>query len=356
MADEQDKDQKTEQPTAKRLEEAFKKGNVPFSREVTNFMILAMLALTVSWFAPTIMIDMKNLLVPFLDKADSLPTDRVGLGQLLSKAAFGSLAIIAAPLICVIIAVMASSLMQNGLVLSNDPVMPQLERISPLKGLKRMFSIRSVMEFIKSLLKIGIVGYVAFIAVYPEMGHIRQLPGSSVMAMLMFLATVAMRMTLGVAIAMFFIAIFDLMFQRFQYTKSLRMTRQEIREEYKQSEGDPIIKQRLRRIRMERARKRMMASVPMADVIITNPTHFAVALQYDTATMKAPTVVAKGKDLIALKIREIAEEHKVPIVENPPLARALFDSAEIDEEIPFTHYEAVAKVISYVFGLKGRKR
>jgi flagellar biosynthetic protein FlhB len=165
----------------------------------------------------------------------------------------------------------------------------------------------------------------------------------------------ATRMTMGVAIAMFFIALFDLLYQRYQFTKSLRMTKQEVKDEYKQSEGDPVIKQKLRRLRQERASKRMMGNVPKADVVITNPTHFAVALQYDGASMKAPMVVAKGQDLIALRIRDLANEHKIPIVENPPLARALFSSTEIDQEIPIAQYEAVAKIISYVYQLKGKR-
>ena len=188
------------------------------------------------------------------------------------------------------------------------------------------------------------------------MPHIIQLPNSSDRRrMLLFLAMLAMRMTIGVAIAMFFIALFDVLWQRFQYMKSLRMSRQEIRDEYKQSEGDPAIKQRLRRLRQERARKRMMSAVPKADVVITNPTHFAVALQYDNKKMKAPMVVAKGQDLIALRIRDVAKDNKVPVMENPPLAHALYDSTDIDQEIAFHHYEAVAKVISYVYQLKGKK-
>ncbi len=173
--------------------------------------------------------------------------------------------------------------------------------------------------------------------------------------MLIFLLKLATRMTIAAALIMFFIALFDLMFQRFQFIKSLRMTKQEIRDEYKQSEGDPMIKQRLRRLRMERAQKRMMSNVPKSDVVITNPTHFSIALEYDTKRMKAPTVVAKGQDLVALRIREIAKEHNIPLVENPPLARALYDSTEIDQEIPVAHYEAVAKIISYVYQLKGKK-
>jgi len=353
--DDQDQEQKTEQPTQKRLEEAFKKGNVPFSREVSSFLMLAMLAITVTWLAPAVLSHSRLLLTPFLSDADSLPTDRVGLGHILNKAAFGALGVIALPLIGTMVAALAASLLQNGFNLSIDPVLPRLDKISPLAGLKRLFSLRALIEMLKSLVKMFVVGFVAFIAVYPELTHIRQLPNSNAQALLLFLATLAMRMTIGVAIAMFFIALFDILWQRFQYTKSLRMSRQEIKDEYKQSEGDPMVKQRLRRLRQERARRRMMAAVPKADVVITNPTHFAVALEYDSKKMKAPVVTAKGQDLIALKMREIAREHNVPVVENPPLARALYSSSELEKEIPLIHYEAVAKIISYVYQLKGRK-
>jgi len=273
----------------------------------------------------------------------------------LSKLAFGSLSLIALPLIGTIVAALAASFLQHGFTLSLDPITPRLDKLSPLAGLKRLFSMRSVMEMLKSLLKIFVVGFVAFIAVYPELTHIRQLPDSNAEALLLFLAMLVVRMTIGVAIAMSFIALFDLLYQRFQYTKSLRMSRQEIRDEYKQSEGDPMVKQRLRRLRQDRARQRMMAAVPKADVVITNPTHFAVALQYDSKKMTAPMLTAKGQDLIALKMRDIAKEHNVPVVENPPLARALYSSGELDKEIPLAHYEAVAKIISYVYQLKGRK-
>jgi flagellar biosynthesis protein FlhB len=355
MADDQDQENKTEQPTHKRLEEAHKKGNIPHSREINSLLILAVLVLTVSWFAPFILRNAKILLMPFIADADSLPVDGKEFGTLISHTFFYALLIIAGPMIGCIAAAFASSLLQHGFLFTTEPITPKLEKISPLAGFKRLFSMRSVVEFIKSLLKIIIIGVVAFIAVYPEMVHVHQLPNDSSEAMLLFLGKLALRMTLGIVIAMFFIAILDLLYQRWQYTKSLRMSRQEIKDEYKQSEGDPMVKQRLRQLRAERARQRMMAAVPGADVVITNPTHFAVALQYDTKVMKAPVVVAKGQDLIALKIREIAEENDVPIVENPPLARALFDSSEIDEEIPIVHYEAVAKVISYVYQLKGRK-
>lgn len=354
MADE-DQENKTEQPSQKRLDEAREKGNLANSKELGNFFILLVLATTIIWFLPPILRDSSNLLIPFLSDADSLAADQKGLSLILYKLAFGGFAIISLPLLASIVSAIATSFLQHGFVLSAEPMMPKLNKISPIAGFGRIFSIRSLVDFAKNILKVVLVGIVAFMAVYPELTHIRQLPNQSTENMLLFLWMLAKRMAIGVAIAMFFIALFDIIFQRFQHIKSLRMSKQEVKDEYKQSEGDPMVKQRLRQLRMERARNRMMAAVPQADVVVTNPTHFAVALKYDTNTMSAPTVVAKGQDLIALKIREIAEENDVPVIENPPLARALFASTDLDKEIPFTHYEAVAKIISYVYQLKGKK-
>ncbi|MEZ5691965.1 MAG: flagellar biosynthesis protein FlhB [Rickettsiales bacterium] len=355
MAEDEDKDSKTEDPSQKKLDDARQKGNLASSKELNSFFMLMALAVTISWFIPQIMRGTAELLTPFLGEADNLISDKKGLSIVLYNLAFGSVAVIAMPLLAAIIAAISSNLIQNGFIISTEPITPKLSKISPISGFKRIFSMRSLVDFIKNILKITTVGVVAFLAVYPELGNISKLPHENLESTLLFLLTVAKRMILGVVVTMFFIAMFDVFYQKFQHIKSLRMSKQEVKDEHKQSEGDPIVKQRLRRLRMERAQNRMMAEVPKSDVVITNPTHFAVALRYDSATMSAPTMVAKGQDLIALKIRQIAEENKIPVVENPPLARALFSSAELDKEIPINHYEAVAKVISYVYKLKGKK-
>ena len=355
MAEDGDDEQKTEEPTQKRLDEALKKGNIANSREVGSFLMMFSLAITVAWFSPKMMVAAGHLLTPFIERPDSLPVDANGLGHLLQDTVFGGAGIVVGPIIAAVAAAIAGGLLQHGLVISAEPIIPKFSKLSPIAGLKRIFSAKTLVEFIKNLMKIGVVGWVAYSAVYSHLGHLRQLPDTTTEGMLIFLALLAKRIVIGAAIVMFFIALMDVIYQRYQHTKSLRMTKQEIKDEYKQSEGDPMIKGRLRRLRAERAKKRMMTAVPTADVVITNPTHFAVALKYDTGIMAAPMVVAKGQDLIALKIREIATAHNVPIVENPPLARALFSSAEVDKEIPYTHYEAVAKVISYVYQLKGKK-
>lgn len=354
MADEE-QENKTEDPSQKRLDEAFEKGNVASSREVASFFMLLVIAFTVASFGPSILHNTRDMLLPFLANADSMAVDQKGLSIIFYNLSFGSLGIIILPLLSAMVAAIAASFIQHGFVLSAEPMMPKLNKISPMAGFGRIVSLRSLVEFIKSIFKILVVGIVSFVAVYPDLGHIRQLPNEEVENILAYIMMLATRMTIGIAIAMFFIALLDVLYQRWQHNKSLRMTKQELKDEYKQSEGDPHIKGKLRQIRMERAKNRMMSAVPKSDVVITNPTHFAVALQYDTKTMKAPIVVAKGQDLVALRIRELAEENNVPVVENPPLARALFSSTELEQEIPFAHYEAVAKVISYVYGLKGKK-
>jgi len=354
MADE-DQENKTEDPSQKRLDEAREKGNLANSKELGNFFIMLVLAMTVVWFVPPILRDARNLLTPFLEQADSLAADQKGLSIILYKVAFGSLGIIVMPLMAAMVAGIATSFLQHGFVLSAESIMPKLSKISPIAGFGRIFSMRSMVDFIKNILKVAAVAVAGYLAVLPELAKVKQLPNETTENMLLFLAILAKKLVISAALVMFFIALFDIIYQRLQHIKSLRMSKQEVKDEYKQSEGDPMVKGRLRRLRMERAKNRMMSAIPTADVVITNPTHFAVALQYDTKTMKAPTVVAKGQDFIALKIREIAKENDVPIVENPPLARALFASTELDKEIPFDHYEAVAKIISYVYKLKGRK-
>lgn len=192
-------------------------------------------------------------------------------------------------------------------------------------------------------------------AIYSDLPRLRILASYDPMEMLGFLSFLSLKIMVGACCVMFIVAILDYVYQRFEFMKQMRMSKQEIKDEHKQQEGDPLVKSKLRQIRMERARQRMMANVPSADVVITNPTHFAVALKYDTGIMGAPICIAKGVDTVAFRIRELAEELDIPVVENPPLARALHASVDLDEEIPYEHYKAVAEVISYVYRLKGKK-
>ena len=355
MADNEDRAQKTEEPTPKRLEEARKKGQVASSREVnTWFMILA--GTIVLMLAPTVMGGFSGVLVRFLSEPHEIPVDAEHL-LALSAETLDQLFTMFAPLLLIFVtAAIAASWVQHGPIASTDKLIPKLENISLIKGLGRLFSLRSLVEFVKGILKMAIVGAVAFALVAPEVDRISDSAALEPADLLNLIWTLALRMLGGVCSIITVIAGIDFLYQKFEFHKSMRMSKQEIKDELKQSEGDPIIKARLRQLRMERARRRMMAAVPEADVVITNPTHYAVALKYDKAVMEAPTMTAKGADRIALRMREVAEEHDVPVIENPPLARALHSGVEIDQQIPEAYYRAVAEVIGYVWRLKGRRQ
>ncbi len=354
MADEQDESQKTEEPTRKRLEEAAERGQAVTSREATSFFLLFALTLLLNWMAPGLFRKIQTGLSVFVERPDSFAYDTPALGHILFDALEMCAGILIIPFVTFVAAIMASNLIQNRFIFSFEPLVPKLEKISIMKGIERLFSMRSLVEFGKGIIKIIVVAVVAYYGVAPYFVHLKQLPDVSMSGTLAYLFTTSRRMLIGICIAMFIITVFDYLYQRYEFMKSLRMTKQEIKDEYRQQEGDPQIKQRIRQIRVERARRRMMAAVPTADVIITNPTHYSVALKYDNATMKAPKVVAKGLDNIALKIREVAKEHNIPIFENPPLAQALYATVDIDKEILSEHYKAVAEVISYVYRLRGK--
>ncbi len=361
MAEQEDKSQKTEEPTHKKLEDARKKGQVANSREVNHWFMILAGTLAVVVMAPTTMSDLAHALSRYLEYADAIPADAASVHRLGTKV-IGDTSMTMFPVFALFVcAALAAGLMQHGPVASVEKIKPKLENISLAKGLRRLLSIRSLVEFVKGIAKLAVVATVATLLVLPEMDVIRSASALDPAAVLNLLWSLAVRMLGGICAVVTVIAGLDLLYQRFEFHKSMRMSKHEIKEELKQSEGDPIVKARLRQLRLDRARKRMMAAVPDADVVIANPTHIAVALKYESAAMAAPTVVAKGVDAVALRIREVAEDNDVTVVENPPLALALWETAEIDEEIPETHYKAVAEVIGYVWRLKrkavpGRRR
>ncbi|HEY4162849.1 MAG TPA: flagellar type III secretion system protein FlhB, partial [Dongiaceae bacterium] len=254
-----------------------------------------------------------------------------------------------------VIAAIGAGYLQFGLILSLDQLMPDLGKLSPLAGLKRMFSVRSFSELLKGLIKIAIVTCIALSILTPSVGDLHHLVGMEAVQILGRIGELINHLLIAVLSSMIAIALADIVYQRYEHTKNLRMSRQELKDEQRESEGDPLVKGRLRQLRMERARKRMMAEVPKADVVVTNPTHYAVALRYEQLEMASPRVVAKGVDRVAQRIREVAQEAGVPIIENPPLARGLYASVDIDQEISPEFYKAVAEVIGYVYRLKRRK-
>ncbi len=356
MAENEDKSQKTEEPTPKKLEEARKKGQVASSKEVnTWFMLLAGTILVM--LAPMGMDKLGATLSRFLSQSHELHVDLSGVMRLGAGTMLDLTAVMGPVFVVFLIAAIGSGFVQHGFLLSTDKLQPKLENISLIKGAKRLFSLRSVVEFVKGVLKMSIVAAVAFALIEPEVEHITAAITMAPPDILRLIWTLALRLIAGVCAVVTLIAGFDFLYQKFEFHKSMRMSKQDIKDEMKQSEGDPMIKSRLRQLRIERSRKRMMAAVPEADVVITNPTHYAIALKYaGGGEMAAPVVVAKGIDNLALRIREVAEEADVPIVETPPLARALHGGVEIDQEIPETYYRAVAEVIGYVWRLKGKRR
>ncbi len=347
---EQDDSQKTEEPTQHRLDEAFKKGQVAFSREIIHWFMLGTGALVFSFCLPITLSWLKSLLLPFI-----MAPEQLSLSQgLLNNVLMGILTSMAFPLVFFTFAAIAGGLVQTRLAVQKDSLMPKWDRISLSKGFKRLFSMKSVVEFLKGLFKLGLIGVaLTWILEHRILELIQDIgaPAHSFFERLQSFSTIIFITSLSI---LGLIAGLDYLYQKFDMLKSLRMTPEEVKKEIKDTEGDPLIKQRFRQIRMERLRNNMMSAVPQASAVITNPTHYSVAIKYDMETMNAPIVVAKGADLVALKIRELAKEHKVPIVENPPLARALFSQVEIEQEIPPEHYKAVAEVITFVMNLKKR--
>lgn len=350
----QDDSQKTEDPTPKKLEEARKKGQVPLSRELNNWVMLLMGTLVVLAIGPSSMLSLTELMRGFIANAHMAPVLPGGLGRILGDTFMAVLSILSLPLILLVAAAFLGPFLQVGPLFAPEVIKPDISKVSPLKGFTRLFSLRSVMELVKGILKMAVIAAVGLILLNPFFDVIDSTVGMSTKDMLLELKGLVFRLMTGILFVMFVVAMIDLIYQRFEHYKKMRMTKQELKDEYKQSEGDPHVKAKLRQLRQEKARARMMQSVPSADVVITNPTHYAIALKYDPDEMAAPVVVAKGVDNIAAKIREIATENDVVMVENKPLARALYDTVDLDDPVPAEHYQAVAEVISYVFRLKGK--
>ncbi len=346
--------ERTEEATPRRREEARKKGQVAKSRELASVAVLLSGILTLFWGCGFFYHQLSAILRYYFQHAASIhvnPTNMQGIALL----ALRQMAVVMAPLfgIMTLVAILANFL-QVGPLLALEQIKPQFSHISPLSGIKRLFSPQALMELFKSLFKLGVVTWIAYATVRGEMYSLLPLLDQAPAQILSYIGKVSFEIFFRSALAMIILAIIDFLFQRWQHEKELKMTKQEVKEEYKQTEGDPQVKARIRSLQREAAKKRMMAEVPEADVVITNPTHLAVALKYDGLTMEAPQVVAKGAGLVAEKIKEIAREHGVPVIENKPLAQSLYKSVEVGQTIPETLYKAVAEVLAFVYRLKGK--
>lgn len=354
MAEDDDDSQKTEEPTPKRLEEARRKGQIALSREMNTWLMLLAGTIIIGTMSGSFMTDLMVYMRGFIEHAGDLPQVPGGFRETLGASFWKVLGLLTVPLLALMFMAFIGPFAQVGPLFAPEIIKPDISKISPIKGFKRLFSMRSIVEFVKGLLKLAIVGVVGVLLLSPFYGKLEHLVGLPIPTMMNEMLALVLRLMAGVLVILLVVAVMDVLYQRNEHMKKMRMTKQELKDEYKQSEGDPQIKGKLRQLRAERARQRMMASVPQATVVITNPTHYAVALKYEPDTMEAPVCVAKGVDAIALKIREVAKENKVTIYENPPLARTLYSVIEIDETVPTEHYKAVAEVISFVFRQQGK--
>ncbi|EME70563.1 flagellar biosynthesis protein FlhB [Paramagnetospirillum caucaseum] len=349
----EDAEDKTEEPTDRKLSQAREQGNIPTSQEVKIWAGLVGALVIVALFAPYMARDVKRLLVPFIEHPHAFPMGQSDVGQVLAEITISMIKLLVLPMLLLMLLALVSAMAQSGLMFLPDKLTMDFSKLSPMKGITRIFSGRNLVEFFKSLFKVGAIGIVIYLMLKSRLSEYAGLAALDLMAMMDYLRDQVIAMILVVVLLVFVLAAADWFYQRWAFTQQMKMTKQEIKDEHKQTEGDPMIKGRLRALRMQRARQRMMQAVPKASVVVTNPTHYAVALQYDVDSMSAPILVAKGVDLIAKRIRDLATENEVPIVENPPLARALYATVELDEEIPPEHYKTVAEIIGYVMKLKG---
>jgi flagellar biosynthesis protein FlhB len=354
VAADQDNAQKTEEPTPKKLDDAAKKGDTARSQEVRHWFMFVGIALALSTSAGWLASGIKDILGGVIAESWQISMDGAGLISYLFMILKNVAIYLSVPIGIFVVAGLAGSVVQHKPVFSTEKIAPKLSKISLAQGFKRLFSIQSLMEFVKTVLKFVIVTIVAIAIIWPERDFLITIITSTPQDILVTVMYLSMKLVIGVVAIMTLVAAADYTFQRFQFTKRMRMTKQEIKDEHKQLDGDPHVKARIRQIRNERSRRRMMADVPNASVVITNPTHYAVALQYEHGNLQIPKVLAKGVDFMALKIREVAKTHNIPIVENPALARVLYATVELDEEVPPEQYKAVAQVISYIMKLKGK--
>jgi flagellar biosynthesis protein FlhB len=351
MAEERDDNEHTEDPTAKRLDDAIKRGDVVKSAEVNTWFMIAGGALALMVFAMPAATSLETTFRGLLANSYQIATDGPALNNLVHALASRVLAALAVPLLVLALAAIAGSAIQHRIVVSVEPVRPQLSRISPAAGLARLFSKQALANFAKGLAKLALIGTVIAALLWPQRQRLSSLVAIDPVVILPFTRALAMKMLGSVVAILAIIAAADYLFQYRQWYERQKMSVREMKEEFRQTEGDPQVKGKLRQLRQTRTRKRIMAAVPKASVVITNPTHFAVALKYERG-MNAPVCVAKGADLLARRIREIAQAHDIPVIENPPLARALHGTVEIDQEIPPEHYRAVAEIIGYVMRLR----
>ncbi len=354
MAENETSQERTEQATPKRREEAREKGQVAKSREIPSVAVL-IVCLAFFYFNSSGMLDQfRRLLKISFQQAAYVQVEIGNIQSIILWYSYQAFFILLPLFVTVIAVALLSNIIQVGFLIAPESVMPKFSKIDPLKGFGRLFSLKSFIELLKTIFKMLLVGLVAYVVVRNDLSHLTLLMDMAVMQIIHFIGMQSFKILTASCALLIILAIFDYLYQRYEHEKSIKMTREELKREMKNTEGDPLIKARIRRIQREMAKKRMMAAVPKADVIITNPIHLAVAISYDHKKMKSPVVVAKGAGLIAEKIKEIAKKNDIPLVENKTVAQVLFKSVKIGSAIPEDMYRAVAEILAYVYKLKDK--
>ncbi|SNB47045.1 flagellar biosynthesis protein FlhB [Geobacter sp. DSM 9736] len=350
----EDKHSKTEQPTARRLDEAKKKGNIPRSAEMTTTITLFTAIVTLYSSGGFMFSTLKNMSRDILSNIGTYEVTSAGAYSLMLKQFLILLIVLGPFVLIVMLAGIVSSISQGGLIFSTEKLAFDLTKLNPLNGMKKLLNKESAFQVLKSFVKIAIVGYVAYRILQQEVNDVIYLVERDIQGIVEFVSHLSYKIVLHTCGVMLILAVVDLAFVRWRFIENLKMTKQEVKDEHRHAEGDPQVKGKIKQMQFEQARRRMSKIIPTADVVITNPTHYAIALKYDRETMAAPVVIAKGIDFLAQKIKEMAREHKVMLVENRPLARELYATVKEGEPIPESLYAAVAEVLAYVYSIRGK--
>ncbi len=354
MAEESDGQEKTEDPTSRRIQEARDKGDIPKSMEVPSAAVLLTGLLTLYVLGDYLLERLYAVLRYYLGNLNTVKIVPANMTAISIDTTLFTLSVVGPPMAVIFVTALLANYAQVGVIVTTEKLIPNFDKINPIKGIANIFSMQMLANTVKSFAKIAIVSTIAYREIIKAVPDILPLMDQEPIAILHFMARVAFWIFLKAGLIIALLAAADYVFQRWQFMKKMKMTKQELKEEAKMTEGDPHVKGRIRSIQTEMARKRMMAEVPSADVVITNPTRLAVALKYDSLTMAAPMVVAKGAGLIAQRIKEIAIENGVTLVEDKPLAQALYKTVELNESIPENLFQAVAETLAYVYNVRNK--
>ena len=351
---ENDAASKTEDATPKKLEDARKKGDVAKTHDVPPLLALAAAFSVVAFAGAPLARQMAAGMLPFIAHPNEIPLDGDGAVEVLRQGGLAAGPMLLAVLCAATVAGVFGNVIQHGFLWTTEKLKPDPQKVSPMAGFKRVFGLDGLVAFLKSLLKIFAVAAITWWVLRPKVGQMTEMSALDPAAILPVAFEIMRALFIAVICLMTVTAGVDWIWQRFRFMERMKMSKEELKQEYKTTEGDPLVKAKLRQMRIEKSRRRMMQNVPKAAVVIMNPTHYAVALSYEMGQAEPPKCVAKGLDALALKIREVAENANVPVIEDPPLARALYAAIDVDEVIPTGHYEAVAKIIGFVMGRQSK--